>query len=110
MRIWDIPAKKLCRNHLLGEHSELHGIWSILTQGKKGFSNHPEVLRWSGKLKALYLRHQELVEEMQARGYRHNSPLDVELATGNEQQDEYVDSYEEQVRILNNKGCDCAVP
>ncbi len=32
MRIWDIPPKLLCRNHLLGEHRELHAIWSILTQ------------------------------------------------------------------------------
>jgi len=31
MRIWDIPANKLCTKHLLGEHSELHGLWNILT-------------------------------------------------------------------------------
>jgi hypothetical protein len=24
MRIWDIEPRKLCRNHLLGEHRELH--------------------------------------------------------------------------------------
>ena len=39
MRIWDIAAHKLCRNHLLGEHRELHAIWSILTTGKKGIKN-----------------------------------------------------------------------
>jgi len=42
MRIWDIPPDKLCRNHLLGEHNELHAMWNILTQGKKGYANHPE--------------------------------------------------------------------
>ena len=26
MRIWDIPLDRLCRNHLLGEHNELHAI------------------------------------------------------------------------------------
>jgi hypothetical protein len=92
---------------LLGEHSELHGIWSILTQEKKGYANHPEVLRWKGKLRSLYLKHEEIVEEMQRRGYKHNSPLDPDLATGPGQQDTFVDSPEEQARILRNKGCDC---
>ena len=110
MRIWDIPPEKLCRNHLLGEHSELHGIWSILTQGRQGgYAHHPEVLRWKGKLRALYVKHGEIVEEMRRRGYQHNSPLDPELATGAEQQDTFVDSYEEQARILRNKGCDCRI-
>ncbi len=42
MRIWDIPASKLCTKHLLGEHRELHTIWNILTQNKSGYSRHPE--------------------------------------------------------------------
>jgi len=50
MRIWDIAPEKLCRNHLLGEHRELHAVWAILTKDKKGYSRHPEVLRWKGKL------------------------------------------------------------
>jgi len=41
MRIWDIPPRKLCRNHLLGEHRELHAIWSILIRSKKGYLKHP---------------------------------------------------------------------
>jgi len=64
MRIWDIKPSLLCRNHLLGEHSELHAIWSIITKNKRGFSSHPEVDRWRGKLKALFRRHQLLVKEM----------------------------------------------
>jgi hypothetical protein len=69
LRIWDLSPKKLCRQHLLGEHRELHAIWSILTKNKKGYSKHPEVLRWKGKLKALYLRYERLVTEMGERGY-----------------------------------------
>ena len=69
MRIWDIPPDKLCRNHLLGEHSELHAIWSILTKDKKGFARHPETLRWKGKLKALYIKHEIIVQEMKKRGF-----------------------------------------
>ena len=109
MRIWDVPPEKLCRNHLLGEHSELHAVWSIITQDKTGYANHPEVVRWRGKLKALYKKHEEIVAEMERRGYQHNSPLDPTLVTGAEHQDEFVDSLEEQVRILRHKGCECRV-
>ncbi|MDP2896246.1 MAG: pyrimidine dimer DNA glycosylase/endonuclease V [bacterium] len=109
MRIWDLPPEKLCRNHLLGEHSELHALWTILTQGRKGFSNHPETRRWRGKLKALYARHEKLVEEMQTRGYWHRSPLSVERATGDSEQTEFLDLPDEQVRILRSRGCECRV-
>jgi len=109
MRIWDLLPQRLCRNHLLGEHRELHAIWSILTKHKKGYSHHPEVLRWNGRLKALYLRHQKLVSEMGKRGYRHNSPLDKKLATGLAKQDIHVNSYEDQLRNLSKKKCGCAL-
>jgi hypothetical protein len=107
MRIWDLSPQKLCRNHLLGEHRELHAIWSILTKGKKGYSCHPEVLRWKGKLKALFSRHDLLVQEMHKRGYRHQSPLSVKLATGPVRQKVLLHSIIEQIRILKNKNCSC---
>ena len=107
MRIWDIAPEMLCRQHLLGEHRELHALWSILTKGKKGYAKHPETLRWCGKLKALYRRHEALVEEITKRKYAHRSPLPKALATGKATQDAFVDSYEEQIRILCNKGCQC---
>ena len=109
MRIWDIPPAKLCRHHLLGEHSELHGVWSIITRDKRGYAHHPEVLRWKGKLKALFLKHHEIVREMERRGFNHNSPLDSTLATGSAEQDTFVDSPAEQIRILRGKGCLCRV-
>ncbi|WP_216364553.1 pyrimidine dimer DNA glycosylase/endonuclease V [Moorella sp. E308F] len=59
----------------MGKHRELHALWTILTQGKKGYSRHPETLRWRGKLKALYLRHEKLAKEMKSRSYSHCSPL-----------------------------------
>jgi hypothetical protein len=109
MRIWDLSPKRLCRNHLLGEHRELHAIWSVLTKGKKGYSHHPEVLRWKGKLKALYLRHALLVQEMQKRGYRHQSPLPAKLATGSVKQTTLLHSISQQIKILKNKKCSCGV-
>jgi hypothetical protein len=107
MRIWDIAPKKLCRNHLLGEHRELHAIWAILTKNKKGYSRHPETLRWKGKLGALYIRHENLMEEMGKRGYVHKTPLSKKLAIGKRRQDKYVNSLVEQIKILKNKKCDC---
>lgn len=109
MRIWDIPPDKLCRNHLLGEHTELHAIWNILTQGKTGYASHPETLRWKGKLKALFRVHDDIVQEMLARGYNHNSPLDKTLAKGKSVQTSYVDSIERQIEILREKGCSCRI-
>ena len=109
MRIWDIEPNRLCRQHLLGEHRELHAIWSVLTQGKKGYARHPETLRWRGKLKALFLRHEALVEEMTRRGYAHKSPLCESLATGEPTQNIFLDSHEDQLRILQEKGCGCDV-
>jgi len=109
MRIWDIGPEKLCRQHLLGEHRELHAIWVVLTKGKKGYSRHPEVLRWKGKLKALYLRHEKLVKEFGSRGYKHHSDLNKAAATGSRRQDELVDSYASQVRNLKGKKCSCRV-
>jgi hypothetical protein len=109
MRIWDIEPNILCRQHLLGEHRELHAIWSIITNNKKGYSCHPEILRWRGKLKALYLRHEKLVIEMKKRKYNHNSPLDKKIASGSDKQNVYIDSIEEQIKILKNKKCRCKI-
>ena len=109
MRIWDISPSKLCRNHLLGEHRELHAIWSVLVNNKKGYARHPETLRWKGKLKALFSRHESLVSEMAARGDRHRSPLAKRQATGSARQTVFVDSARAQIRILRNKRCQCFV-
>ncbi len=109
MRIWDLSPRRLCRNHLLGEHRELHAIWSVLVNGKKGYARHPETLRWKGKLKALYGRHEKLVEEMGSRGYRHQSPLPKRQATGSARQIQFVDSPQAQIRILRGKRCRCDV-
>lgn len=109
MRIWDVQAGQLCRNHLLGEHRELHGLWNIITKhgGKGGYSNHPETKRWIGKTKALYNRHQSLVDEMMRRGYNHVSVLDKRLAVGMATQITFINTLEEQKSLLLAKGCEC---
>lgn len=107
MRIWDISPSLLCRQHLLGEHRELHAIWSVITKKKKGYSKHPETIRWKGKLKALYIRHQVLVREMKKRGYAHKSDLSAHLAKGNKKQDIFINTVSEQIEILKKKDCPC---
>ena len=107
MRVWDIETKMLCNSHLLGEHREIHAIWTILTQNKKGYSHHPETLRWKGKLLALYNRHEAVASEMTKRGFNHKSNLKKELATGSDIQLDFVDQPAKQQIILQNKGCEC---
>lgn len=75
MRIWDLAAGYLNRGSLLGEHRELHGIHSILTNGKPGYARHPETLRWTAAVSGLAVRHQQLVAEMRLRGYMDRTPL-----------------------------------
>jgi hypothetical protein len=107
MRIWDLEPARLCRKHLLAEHRELHGLWNILTRDRRGYRRHPETLRWIGKLAALYRRHEALAAEMTRRGYAHATALDAELATGSAQQTVFLDTPEQQERILRAKECDC---
>ena len=109
MRIWDLEPDLLCRSHLLGEHRELHCIWTVITRGKKGYSRHPETLRWQGRLKALYLRHEKLAAEMESRGYKHKSPLEKKLATGGSVQDRFIDPPARQLKLLAGKKCECRV-
>ena len=109
MRVWDIEPKDLCHKHLVAEHRELHGLWNILTkhEGKGGYSRHPETLRWVGKTKALYNRHEALIAEFTKRGYKHHTPLDKTLATGSRIQNVFINTIAEQKILLKNKNCDC---
>ncbi|MFQ6758972.1 MAG: hypothetical protein D9V46_10260 [Deltaproteobacteria bacterium] len=75
MRVWDIHPGFLNRQSLLGEHREIHAIHTVLSQHKKGYSRHPETLRWQDHLPALWLRHEQVVAEMRLRGFNHFSPL-----------------------------------
>lgn len=108
MRIWDVPPQQLCRKHLLGEHRELHALWSIIQNNKSGYKHHPETKRWLGKLSALSIRHDNLVAEMKKRGYKHHTPLPVspkDITT----QNALLHSIDEQLEILKLKPCDCPI-
>jgi hypothetical protein len=103
MRIWDIHPGYLARQQLLGEHRELHGLFNILTLGKKGYSSHPETLRWVGCVDALVQRHDLLVSEMILRGYKHHSPL-IEVAEKQARWPSvYIDPPDRQLELLDDK-------
>jgi hypothetical protein len=102
MRIWDIDPGYLNRQSLLGEHRELHAIVSIIVNGKKGYSKHPETLRWMGCGWALKQRHSLLASEMALRGFTDRSP--VSIRTGkNAWPDRYIDEPYRQFQILKEK-------
>lgn len=102
MRIWDISPGYLNRQSLLGEHRELHGIVSIIVNGKKGYSRHPETLRWVDHGWAIKQRHDLLVAEMALRGYSHRSPV---MMRRNKDiwPDVFIDEPHRQLEILKNK-------
>jgi hypothetical protein len=101
MRVWDINPGYLNNASLLGEHREVHAIFSIVLNGKKGYSAHPETLRWESCLGALLIRHELLVSEMLLRGFSHRSPAPVLPVTP--WPDRYIDTPAGQYVILKRK-------
>jgi len=77
VRMWMIDPRLMCRQHLLGEHNELHKLVGSL---KKGRSILGYVKKGYVSTVGIKDRHEELALEMRRRGYRHESPLDYEEA------------------------------
>jgi hypothetical protein len=73
MRMWLVNPKIMCRQHLLGEHVEIHMFIGAISRGQsvKGYLQKGLL-----EVHSLYFRHGELVEEMKRRNYRHRSDLD----------------------------------
>lgn len=76
-RMWDVDPELMCRQHLLGEHREMHFIVGSIEKHPHGEAiarGHGE----KGQLDTSLIqeRHDALVAEMEARGYNHDSPMD----------------------------------
>ena len=73
MRMWNITPSKMCTQHLLGEHFEIHKMIGNLRHSKtwtkslttKGFLEPQNAKK----------RHELLVKEMKKRRFKHQSPL-----------------------------------
>ena len=72
MRMWMTDPAIMCRQHLLGEHVELHMFLGSL---KKGIDFDGYVVNNLVEPAAFAERHDALVSEMRHRGYNHQSPL-----------------------------------
>ncbi len=72
MRMWMTDPSKMCRQHLLGEHNELHMFVGTLNVGIKVTKY---LLTNLLEPRSIKKRHSLLVKEMKRRGYNHKSPL-----------------------------------
>ena len=70
--MWMVDPSIMCKDHLLGEHREIHMIVGYLKSKKhlKDYAYHGLV-----QVSALQSRHEQLVKEMEIRLYKHNTPL-----------------------------------
>jgi hypothetical protein len=73
MRMWMINPKMLCRQHLLGEHGELHKWLPWFEKGRKVHGRfYPVVqIQFNGYKE----RHDLLALELLLRGWNHGSPI-----------------------------------
>lgn len=73
-RMWCVPPAILCRNHLLGEHKELHQLVGAIRKGRwKVIEGHAKL--GQVETRSITARHEEIVQELLRRGYSHRSPL-----------------------------------
>lgn len=72
MRMWMVNPRNMCRQHLMGEHVELHMFLGAM---RKGISMQGYLDNNMLEPESIVTRHTALVQEMQRRGYKHNSPL-----------------------------------
>lgn len=108
MRVWDLPVHILCDKHLLGQHREIHCMWNVITLNKKGYSRHPETMRWKKHLSKLYDRHEQTKNEMIKRGFNHKSEV-KKPEVYNLCMLPFINTIEEQVQLLKKKGCKCKI-
>lgn len=68
-----INPRIMCRQHLLGEHAEIHMFIGTINRGKsvKGYLEKGFL-----EIHNLYNRHEELLREMKQRKYNHYSEVD----------------------------------
>ena len=105
MRIWnEISPDRLCRKHLLAEHRETLCVWSVITNNKKGYSRHPETVRYRNNLNALVYRHDTIVAEATSRGY---SFKDLPNSDGIPPLNHIVPAWDNQEHSLDSKNCNC---
>ena len=68
------------RPRLLGLHREVHTLITVekarLAGHGSGYRNHPEAVKYRGRLAELSDVHRQVSEEMRRRGYREQTPVE----------------------------------
>jgi hypothetical protein len=72
MRMWNVHPKLMCRQHLLGEHLEMHMFQEHVRHNRSliGYVKNGLV-----EVHNIRKRHDILAEELLRRGYNHHSPM-----------------------------------
>lgn len=70
MRMWGVEPHVMCRQHLLGEHVEMHMLMGTLA---KGISVAGYIRDGLVDVRRIAERHDQLVAEMHTRGFNHRS-------------------------------------
>lgn len=107
MRIWHqdlIP--KLCTKHLVACWREALGAYKIITEGKRGYSNHPATKEFAECPEALYKRLKLLHKEATKRGY-HFKDVPPLVKFGGQVRE--WQSLSEQVDRIKEKKCNCKI-
>ena len=107
MRMWGISPKLLCRNHLLGEHNEIHKHkhnfvkkHSISKRIKPIVQIEPENMK---------KRHDELAQEMINRGYSHKSPYEQPDLSHLKDDERYANiNIDNSIKDLTQRCPDCS--
>jgi hypothetical protein len=75
--MWNVQPHLMCRKHLLGEHLEMHMFLGALRKEKNidGYIRNGLV-----EVHKIVIRHDQLMKEMERRGYNHNSPLVADIS------------------------------
>ncbi len=107
MRVWDVHPGYLSEKRLLGQHVEIHAVYSVITNNKKGYAKHPETIRWKNNLDKLLKVHATTALEMELRGFKHKSPLSEDsYLSSNFNEDSYfkfIDHPSVQFSLLKGK-------
>lgn len=105
MRIWhESLIPNLCVKHLVACWRESLGAYSIITQGKKGYSNHPATQEFAQCPEQLYDVLVQLKHEAECRGYKFKE-LPSRIVFGGDRKP--WQSREEQIQVLKTKQCAC---
>lgn len=77
--MWNVDPQLMCKQHLMGEHVEMHMLREAIRKHPhgeaiaKGHAKKGQV-----NTRKIQERHDELVAEMESRRFNHDSPLDYE--------------------------------